>query len=247
MARLWHFLLFFVLLFTGAEANAADCSGKLLPVADVIPQVGQFYIKPPGGRVYLPSANCVLITSAQRNRFKTIDFYINNKIQGAPPIAYIAYQYVRRFSGPIQDSKFKVGRNDGWYLPEESGQRISVPKLRDTAIEGDLTHWNDFFKVARSPVEFNELLGDKWVAYLNGTEDDNSAEKFEFWRMPNDLDLSDGVVTNGANRFLTRSSGPRGFINILSINVMATVRSITLKVDSNVSNLQEQSFEFRFE
>jgi hypothetical protein len=247
MARPWQLLLPLALLLASAEANSADCSGKLVPFTDAALQVGQFFITPPGGRVYLLTANCVVITSAQHSRFPSFEFYVNNKIPGAPPNAFVTYQYVKRFSGSVQDSKFKIGRNDGWYLPKEDGERILAPKLKDKALAVDLAQWNDFFKIARSPVEFNNLLKEEWVAYLKATENDNSAEQYEFWRVPSDLDLSDGVVTNGATQFLTRSTGAPGFTNVLSIPTPRKVKSITLKMDSNVEILSGQDFEFRFE
>ena len=70
---------------------------------------------------------------------------------------------------------------------------------------------------------------------------------YEFWRVPGDLDLSDGVVTNRATQFLTRSTGAPGFLNVLSISTPQNVKSITLKMNSNVDALSGQDFEFRFE
>ena len=247
MARPWQLVFAPFLLFASSEAISAECSGKLVPFADAELRVGQFFITPPGGGVHLLTANCVVITSAQHNRFPSLEFHVNNKIPGAPPNAFLTVQFVKRFSGPVQESKFKIGRNDGWFLPKENGERVLVPKLKDKSLAVDLDQWNDFFKVARSPVEFNELLREKWIAFLNATDDDNSAEPFEFWRVPSDLDLSDGVVTNRAIQFLTRSTGAPGFVNVLSIPTPQNVKSLTLKMNSNVDALAGQDFEFRFE
>jgi len=179
-------------------------------------------------RLYVIDTECIILS--RENFAKILLFKILPVESDVDKIAVFIRSY-RTFSASPPD-KIKVSRGGEWFLPHASGAK-PLSKLPDEPYPGTIAAWNEAHSSAGNPEQVNGKLKLEWHAYATDDGKLPSTQKMDYWLAPGDFDFSRGTLTNYLIAF-----PPNGKSEIpFDVNLQNEVRSIDLRIDSNVEAL----------
>lgn len=244
------FLVAIFFMIEPSRSKAEDCSGKLVPVNSLLFTDGQIYLKTKRS-LYVLDGDCIKIASADRGEFKKLSFYIDNRFssESPPETGYFLIKSVRNFKIETLPQKIKIRRGGIWYIPKRKDLEKwkKLKKLGPLPLKLSKEKWNKAHSESGNPYDFEGRIRRLWHSFHEKDGHLHSATFESFWKIPDEIELKNAIVSNYLINIIIRNKGKNKLIEMFNVHTDKYVDDVSISMISNIEALESWKLKFVFE